>query len=238
MTGFLNEQLNRYAMEFAAQYKPIPEDSSASNELITRSAWEECAARTGVLGDGSRLQSVQAFLSEARQQSHREGPNLDGLTQAGAVMGSPNYMAPEQARGDLARIGPRTDVYALGGVLYELLTGQPPFRSATVYDLLSQACSAPPTPPTQMVPGLATEIEAVCLKCLEKSPDNRYTTAQALADDLTRFLSGERPEAARWNWWPFRRTAPATPSQTDDSTTTKSWWPFGRRQSKAGDSKG
>jgi eukaryotic-like serine/threonine-protein kinase len=114
-----------------------------------------------------------------------------GLTRTSAVVGSPSYMAPEQAEGDGKMIGPRTDVYALGAILYELLTGRPPFRAATALETLAHVKNEDPVPPSRIQPGLPGEIETICLKCLEKQPARRYATALELALDLRRFQAGE-----------------------------------------------
>jgi eukaryotic-like serine/threonine-protein kinase len=114
-----------------------------------------------------------------------------GLTRTSAVVGSPSYMAPEQAEGDGKMIGPRTDVYALGAILYELLTGRPPFRAATAIETLAHVKNEDPVPPSRIQLGLPGEIETICLKCLEKQPARRYATALALAEDLRRYQAGE-----------------------------------------------
>ena len=114
-----------------------------------------------------------------------------GLTRTDSIIGSPSYMAPEQAGGTASRIGPATDVYSLGAILYELLTGRPPFRAATVLDTLEQVRSAEPAPPSRIQPGLPIDLETIVLKCLEKEPTRRYPSAEALAAEIRRFCAGE-----------------------------------------------
>jgi hypothetical protein len=124
----------------------------------------------------------------AKRFDDPEPGNGVGLTAPGAVLGSPSYMAPEQAEGDSKRVGPATDVYALGAILYELLTGRPPFRGSTFRETLDQVRSAAVVRPSRLRPEVPPGLETVCLRCLEKEPGRRYPTAEALADDLGTWL--------------------------------------------------
>src|SRR5262249_7643540 len=111
-----------------------------------------------------------------------------GQTLSGSIVGTPSYMAPEQARGQGKAAGPEVDGYALGAILYECLTGRPPFKGGSVLDTLEQVVNTDPVPPTRLQPRVPPDLENICLKCLRKEPGRRYGGAAALARDLRRFL--------------------------------------------------
>ncbi len=114
-----------------------------------------------------------------------------GQTRSGTLMGTPNYMAPEQAKGDTHKIGPSADLYAIGVILYECLTGRTPFVGTSVMDTLHQVQNLEAVPPRYLQPKVPSDLETICLKCLQKEPEKRYANVGDLADDLQRFLEGK-----------------------------------------------
>jgi serine/threonine-protein kinase len=157
------------AMQYAHEHGVVHRDLKPANVLLT----EEGVPKITDFG-----------LAKAVEED-------SALTGSGTILGTPSYMAPEQARGQSHDVGPLADVYALGALLYDLLTGRPPFHGATPLDTLEQVRSSEPVPPTQLVPKLPRDLETICLKCLEKEPRQRYASACDLAADLHRFQSGE-----------------------------------------------
>ena len=181
----LMETLAR-AMQYAHQRGIVHRDLKPANVLLT----SEGIPKISDFGLVKRLEG---------DSSH---------TRTGTILGTPSYMAPEQGRGE-KEVGPSSDVYALGSVLYELLTGRPPFLGASTMDTLMRVLSEEPLPPSRLQPKVPRDLETICLKCLQKEPRKRYATAEELADDLKRFRAGEpimaRPVSGpervwRWCW--------------------------------------
>ncbi len=139
------------------------------------------------------------------------------MTATGVIAGTPSYMAPEQAAGRSGQLGPAADTYSLGAILYELLTGQPPFRRQNPLDTLMEVLGREPALPRTVNPRIPRSLELICLKCLAKSPEDRYTSAGALADDLERFARGEalqvRPPRLGQRLWSWTRRQPALASR-------------------------
>ena len=137
-----------------------------------------------------------------------EGESPSRLRSKAPIMGTPSYMAPEQAWGQTREIGPLSDQYSLGAILYEMLIGRPPFQGASVLETLELVRKEEPVPPTRLQPKVPTDLETICLKALQKDPAKRFPDATAMAEDLRRFLDGEsivaRPVGSPerlWRWY-------------------------------------
>jgi serine/threonine protein kinase/Tfp pilus assembly protein PilF len=203
--------------KLAATPQP-PREAAALAETLARAV--EAAHRQGIIHRDLKPANVLLSRDGTPKVSDfgvaRRLDTPSGQTQSGALIGTPSYMAPEQADGKLRLMGPATDVYALGAILYELLAGRPPFRAATLGETLEQVRHQEPVPVRQLQPKVPRDLETICLKCLQKEPTRRYASAAALADDLRRFLD-DQPIMARpvraWEralMWARRRPAVAT----------------------------
>jgi hypothetical protein len=166
----------------------------------------------GAEGDDSRAAGPLGGILKITDFGLAKKLDEAGQTASGTVLGTPSYMAPEQAGGKGKQAGPAADIYALGAILYELLTGRPPFKAATPLETILQVLSEEPVPPRQLQSRTPRSLETVCLKCLAKDPRQRYATARDLAADLRRYLQGEpirarRPGLLTYCWYWLRHPA-------------------------------
>ncbi len=193
------------AMEVAHQNKIIHRDLKPANVLLA-------ADGTLKITDFGLVKRLEGDSSQTR---------------SGTILGTPSYMAPEQAKGETQVVGPAADQYALGAILYELLTGRPPFQGTSVLDTLDQVRNKEPVPPSQLQPKMHRDIETICLKALEKEPARRYADVSALAEDLRRYQAGKpivaRPVSAveRLGRWCLRNKLVASLAQPP----SRRYWP-------------
>jgi serine/threonine protein kinase len=183
--------------------KPVPaRDAAQLIEKLAR-AVQDLHAHQIVHRDLKPANVLLAINGEPKISDFGLAKKLDeaGHTQSGAILGTPSYMAPEQAAGKTRLVGPLTDQYPLGAILYELLTGRAPFKAATKMETLQQVIQDAPVPPSLLQPMTPRDLETICLKCLQKGPSNRYASCAALAEDLRRFLDGEPIRARPVPWW-------------------------------------
>ncbi len=153
--------------------------------------------RGAVRSDEAGLDCIPRVTDFGLARLSAAGQEATAATQSGAILGTPSYMAPEQAQGGGDAVGPAADVYGLGAILYALLVGRPPFQADSVLDTLLLLRTQEPVAPSRLRPRVPRDLETVCLKCLCKEPHRRYATAESLADDLDRFLAGQPVRARR-----------------------------------------
>ena len=195
------------AVEHAHRKGVLHRDLKPSNVILTTPAGPDAAS-----DDLDLAPRVTDFgLAKLLECGPEAAPTVD-QTRSGAILGTPAYMAPEQAGGQSRSVGPPADVYALGVILYEVLTGRAPFQAETPLDTLLLVRTQSPVPPGRLRPGIPRDLETICLKCLNKDPHRRYAAAGALAEDLERFLAGQpiraRPTPAWERAWKWARRHP------------------------------
>jgi serine/threonine protein kinase/lipoprotein NlpI len=201
------------AMAFAHEKGIIHRDLKPANILLV-SGGVESGERSNATNHHSPLTTHQPKITDFGLAKRLEDDS--GQTKSGTLMGTPNYMSPEQAYGDYQLVGPLSDQYSLGAILYDLLTGRPPFSGTSVMETVSQVRLLDPVKPTRLQPKCSRDLETICLKCLEKQPRQRYADCNALADDLRRFLDGEPIHARPVGWlergWRWCRRNPRVAS--------------------------
>lgn len=202
------------AAHFAHQRGIIHRDLKPGNILLASVAAGSSVERThGAMATDYGIPKITDF-GLAKNLEPRHGDSQP-LTRSGDILGTPSYMAPEQAAGNTHAIGPATDIYALGAILYEMMTGRAPFSGKTTMETLHRVLSDDPVPPSLILPRIPRDLQTICMTCLHKDPGRRYASAEALADDLCAFLAGEpikaRPVTAweRALKWVLRRPASA-----------------------------
>ncbi len=212
------------AVAYAHSRGVIHRDLKPSNVLLQKEAEDRRPKTEGARGPQSPSDpSLQptAFSLQPKVTDFGLAKRIEGdssLTATGQVLGTPSYMPPEQAAGQLDQVKETADVYALGAILYELLTDRPPFKSDTPLDTLTQVRDNEPASPRLLNPKIPRDLETICLKAMAKEPSRRYATADALADDLRRYLNGEpikaRPVGKAERLWRWCRRNPLVATLT------------------------
>jgi serine/threonine protein kinase len=213
-------------------------------DYAIRTEWNQRIGTPSIDND-QRLDAIRQFVQEAQRQASRESraesESLEKLTRSRMIMGTPQYMAPEQAAGHIGEVGESADIYSLGTIMYEMLTGRPPFTGPMI-QVMADVIRRPPVPVRQHRESIEPGLEAICMKCLEKTVERRYSSMGTLEEDLERFSNGALVSA-------LSETSPANAeihssqvlersTQLDTSprlttllpreTKTKSWWQFWR----------
>ena len=201
-------------MAYAHQCGIIHRDLKPANILLggNEKGRGEIDSSCSIVLDSSYVPKITDFGLAKRLDTEGSGAHSD------EVLGTPSYMAPEQVEAKAREIGPSTDVYALGAILYEMLTGRPPFKGANSLDTLVQVLHEEPARPRRLRPKLPRDVDIICLKCLEKDPGRRYASATALADDLRRCRRGDpieaRPVGVLERGWKWARQRPTSAALT------------------------
>jgi WD40 repeat protein len=204
------------AMHYAHQRGVVHRDLKPANVLLRLKAESGTTIVPGDTGDRPAALNLPLSKFEPKITDFGLAKQMDSasdLSRTGAVMGTPSYMAPEQAEGKVREIGPAADVWALGAILFEFLTGRPPFTGESALSTLRGVLTDDAPPPSRLRPGTPRDLDTICLKCLQKEPGKRYITAEALAEDLRRYRAGEPITARRVSWleraakWVRRRPA-------------------------------
>ena len=186
-------ELTRMRQDFERIKETANDDVTTTFEdYVVRTEWKQKIG-TPDAEDEQRLDDIGQFIQEALRQASLDLPGesqvRENLTESGAIMGTPQYMAPEQAWGRIEEVGPSADIYSLGAIMYEMLTGRPPF-TGDLCQVITEVRSRPPVPPRQRRDSIDPGLEAICMKCLEKTVERRYQSMENLADDLQRFMDG------------------------------------------------
>lgn len=214
---FSMDYIDGQSLAALVQESPLP-PRRAAELLITISETMQFAHDSGIIHRDLKPSNI---LLDKKQRPlitdfglAKQVTNQSQITIAGAVVGTPSYMPPEQASGKGDQVGPWSDLYSLGAILYECLTGRPPFRAATPFETIRQVLETEPVSPRLVNPGLPRDIETICLKCLQKESSKRYASAQELADELGRFIRGEpiraRPISQAARFWRLCKRYPVT----------------------------
>jgi serine/threonine protein kinase/tetratricopeptide (TPR) repeat protein len=204
------------AMEVAHQHGIVHRDLKPANILLAKVDSQSSLVRKREIDSTSLPADHWSRTTVPKIADFGLAKRVDddsSQTQSGTILGTPSYMAPEQAEGKNREIGPAADIYSLGAILYELLVGRPPFKAGNPIDTVRQVIEQEPVPPRQLEPRVPHDLETICLKCLEKDPARRFPSAAELADDLRRFVDGDpilaRPTPAwerAWKWGKRRPT--------------------------------
>ncbi len=203
-------------MEVAHQHGIVHRDLKPANILLAKLGSQSSMVRNREIDSSSLPADHWSRTTVPKIADFGLAKRVDddsSQTQSGAILGTPSYMAPEQAGGKNREIGPAADIYSLGAILYELLVGRPPFKAGNPIDTVRQVIEQEPVPPRQLEPRVPHDLETICLKCLEKDPARRFSSAVELADDLRRFVDGDpilaRPTPAWERAWKWGKRRPA-----------------------------